>query len=67
MDYIAILFFLAAISIVTIFIVFYSHISKQIDNYIVPLITPHNNTNIDTRVNEIKITMETLDKKQTDV
>jgi hypothetical protein len=65
MDYIKILFLFAAISIITIFIVFYSYISRQINNYIIPLITPHNNTNIDTRINEIKITMETLDKKQT--
>jgi hypothetical protein len=62
MDYIKIIFFLTAISIVTSFIVFYSYISKQINDYIVPLIIPHNNINIDTRVNQIKITMDTLDK-----
>ena len=65
MDYIKIIFLLAAISIITIFIVFYSYISIQINNYIVPLITPHNNTKNDTRVNEIKITMETLDENNT--
>jgi len=59
MDYIVIIFLLAAISIITIFVVFYSFISKQINNYIVPLITLYN-TN--TRVNQIKMTMETLDK-----
>jgi predicted PurR-regulated permease PerM len=64
MDYITILFLLAAISIVFIFIVFYPYISKQINEYIIPLINSYNNTNtdIDTRVNQIKITMETLDK-----
>lgn len=69
MDYITILFLLAAISIVIIFIVFYPYISKQINEYIIPLINSYNNTNIntDTRVNQIKITMETLDKKQTSV
>jgi predicted PurR-regulated permease PerM len=69
MDYITILFLLVAISIVIIFIVFYSYISKQINEYIIPLISLYNNTNTDTdtRVNQIKITMETLDKKQTSV
>jgi predicted PurR-regulated permease PerM len=64
MDYITILFLLAAISIVIIFIVFYPYISKQINEYIIPLISLYNNTNTDTdtRVNQIKITMETLDK-----
>ena len=62
MDYTKILFLLAAISIITIFIVFYSYISGQINNYIIPLITPHNKTNINTIMNQIKITMETLDK-----
>jgi hypothetical protein len=59
MDFIVIIFLLAAISIITIFVVFYSFISKQINNYIVPLITPYN---ANTRVNQIKVTMETLDK-----
>jgi hypothetical protein len=63
MNYIKILFLLAAISIITIFILCYSYISNQINNYIVPYIGSYTNTKNDTRVNQIKITMETLDEK----
>jgi hypothetical protein len=51
MDYIEILFLLAAITIIIIFVVFYVYISKQI-----------NNIDGDMRVNQIKLTMATLDK-----
>ena len=51
MDYIEILFLLAAITIIIIFVVFYVYISKQI-----------NNIDADMRVNQIKLTMATLDK-----
>ena len=67
MDYIAILFLLLGISIITIFIVYYSYISKQIDNYIVPLMTSYNNTKNDRNVIQVntfeKNVHETLDEQ----
>ena len=63
MEYTDILFFVTVIFMSIIFIVFYSYISKKIDKYIIPLITSQNTTTSDTRVNQIKLTMKTLDEK----
>ena len=60
MDYIEILFLFTGISIVTIFIVYYSYISKQLNHYIIPYITSSRNNDIN--VNEIKLTMSKLDE-----
>jgi hypothetical protein len=60
MDYIEILFLFAGISIITIFIVYYSYISKQLNEYIIPYISSSKNNDI--YVNEIKLTMSKLDE-----
>ena len=58
MDYIEILFLFAGISIITIFIVYYSYISKQINKYIIPYTSSSTNNDI----NQIKLTMSKLDE-----
>lgn len=67
MDYIEIVFLFAGISIITIFIVYYSYISKLLNHYIIPYITSSTNNDI----NQIKLTMskidESLDEESTQV
>jgi predicted PurR-regulated permease PerM len=58
MDYIEILFLFAGISIITIFIVYYSYISNQSNKYIIPYISSSTNNDI----NQIKLTMSKLDE-----
>jgi hypothetical protein len=60
MDYIEILFLFAGISIITIFIVYYSYISKQLNHYIIPYIS--SSINNDINVNQIKLSMSKLDE-----
>jgi hypothetical protein len=60
MDYIEILFLLAGITIITIFIVYYSYISNKLNQYVIPYIS--SSTNNDMNVNEIKLTMSKLDE-----
>ncbi len=42
MDYIAILFILFGIAIITVFIVYYSHVSLYISKYILPFVSSKN-------------------------
>jgi hypothetical protein len=60
MDYVAILFLFAGISVIILFIVYYSYISKQFNYYIIPYISSSINNN--TNVNQIKLTMSKLDE-----